>query len=236
MSNKISLFPNTQLKCTAVDYIWQILYKINTMSKYDISAFNELIKNRRSVLPPLYQAGKTIPDDIIIQLLRNANWAPNHKHTEPWRFTIISGEGRNWFARLQSELYRKNAGEHWKEIKLKKLETFPLMASHIIAIGMKRHAGVINEVEEIAATACAVQNLFLSVTAYGLAGYWSTGGITYYEEARPYFGLASEDKLMGFFYLGYPTIDLGEGYKRGDIVDKVTHIDSDHFIPNLNPA
>ena len=79
-----------------------------------------------------------------------------------------------------------------------------MKASHIIAIGMKRTTTKnIPEVEDIAAVACAVQNIYLSVTAYGLGGYWTTGGVTYLEKAKAYFGLEEQDRLMGFFYIGY---------------------------------
>jgi nitroreductase len=59
------------------------------------------------------------------------------------------------------------------------------------------------EVEEIEAVACAVQNMFLTVTANGLGSYWTTAGITYFKEAKEYFGLGDNDRLLGFFYLGY---------------------------------
>ena len=47
------------------------------------------------------------------------------------------------------------------------------------------------EVEEICATATAVQNIYLSVCAYGVGGYWTTGGITYNEKAKPFFELGA---------------------------------------------
>jgi nitroreductase len=68
--------------------------------------------------------------------------------------------------------------------------------------------------EEIAAVACAVQNIYLSLAAYGLGGYWSTGGITYDQAARPFLGLQGEDRLMGFFYLGYIRVPSVNGTRR----------------------
>ena len=98
-------------------------------ANYNTVEFNSIIKNRRTILPPLYEKGKVVPDEIIWQILENANYAPNHKHTEPWRFTVFTGEGLQHFAELQSSLYKKYAGEKFKEIKLKKLMDFPLMSS-----------------------------------------------------------------------------------------------------------
>lgn len=64
----------------------------------------------------------------------------------------------------------------------------------------------IPEIEDIEAVACAVQNIYLSVTAYGLGGYWTTGGITYKASAKSFFGLDDQDKLLGFFYIGQVAI------------------------------
>lgn len=169
--------------------------------------FNELVKNRRSVFPKQFVPGKPVEDNIIKQIITNATWAPNHGQTEPWQFTVFSGEGLSTFATFQSELYKKTSGEDFKEDKYTKLQQQPLLASHIIAIGMKRTTTKrIPEIEDIEAVACAVQNIYLSVTAYGLGGYWTTGGATYIDEAKSFFGLGDADKLLGFFYIGHIAI------------------------------
>jgi nitroreductase len=182
--------------------------------------FNELARNRRSTFPDQFEAGKKVDDNIINEILTNAIWAPNHGQMEPWQFTVFSGEGLKSLANFQSELYKKEAGENFKEITYKKLQTNPLKASHVIAIGMKRTTTKnIPEVEDLAAVACAVQNIYLSVTAYGLGGYWTTGGVTYKENAKSFFGLGEQDKLMGFFYIGYVAIPSA-GATRLPLEDK----------------
>jgi len=72
--------------------------------------------------------------------------------------------------------------------------------------------------------ACAVQNMFLSVTAYGLGCYWTTAGITYFEEAKAHFGLESADKLLGFLYIGYVKKPVTAISKRQPINSKVRWI------------
>ncbi|MGZ5135613.1 MAG: nitroreductase family protein [Flavitalea sp.] len=192
--------------------------------EYDIDAFNHLIKNRRSVYPNQFDTARQIPDAIIEQILKNATWAPNHSQTEPWHFTVYSGEGLNALALFQSELYKSESGEKFKEEKFLKLQEQPLLASHVISIGMKRSTEKrIPEIEEIAAVACAVQNIYLSTTVYGLGGYWTTGGITYFPNAKSFFGLGKEDKLMGFFYLGYIAIPSPPSARKS-IDEKVTWV------------
>lgn len=186
--------------------------------------FNQLARSRRSVFPDQFEAGKKIDEAIIREILVNACWAPTHGKTEPWQFTVFSGEGLNKLAAFQSTLYKEKAGKRFKEITYGKLQQNPLRASHIIAIGMKRHpAANIPEIEEIGAVACAVQNIYLSVTAYGLGGYWTTGGITYMEEAKSFFGLEEQDKLLGFFYIGHIAIP-STGASRSALEEKVKWI------------
>lgn len=186
--------------------------------------FNQLARSRRSVFPDQFEAGKPVEETIIREILTNACWAPNHGRTEPWQFTVFSGEGLKQLAVFQSELYKTTAGDNFKEATYLKMQQNPLKASHIIAIGMKRSAlKNIPETEDIEAVACAVQNIYLSVTAYGLGGYWTTGGITYYEEAKSFFGLGEADKLLGFFYIGHVAVP-STGGSRSALDQKVNWI------------
>lgn len=186
--------------------------------------FNQLARSRRSVFPDQFDAGKPVDDVIINEILINACQAPNHGRTEPWQFTVFSGDGLNKLAEFQSSLYKEIAGENFKEATYLKLQQTPLKASHIIAIGMKRSSlKNIPEIEDIEAVACAVQNIYLSVTAYGLGGYWTTGGITYKEEAKSFFGLDEADKLLGFFYIGQVAVP-SVGNSRSPLEQKVNWI------------
>ncbi len=80
----------------------------------------------------------------------------------------------------------------------------------------------IPEIEDVEAVACVVQNIYLSVTAYG-GGYWTTGGITYKEKAKEFFGLGEKDELLGFFYIGHINIPT-TGFTRKPLEEKLTWI------------
>lgn len=191
---------------------------------FDINQLNTLIRERRSTFPKQYDAGKPVADTIIQQMLENANWAPTHKLTEPWRFTVFTGNGLKTFANLQASVYKNTAGANFREENYQKLLATPLLASHVISIGMKRHADKnIPEMEEIAAVACAVQNMHLTASAYNVGCYWTTGGVTFNEAAKPFFDLDTADKLMGFFYVGVIAVPSPAG-KRGAIEEKVKWI------------
>lgn len=188
---------------------------------YNVEEVNDLIRNRRSVFPKQFEEGKKVDDAIVTQILENATWAPSHGQTEPWRFVVFTGEGLQKLATFQAELYKKEAGENFKEATYQNLSTNPLKASHVIALCLKRDPNKkFPEVEEIAAVSCAVQNMYLSTTAYGVGGYWTTAGVTYKPTAKEFFGLGEDDKLLGFFYLGQVAVPSPAG-KRKPIEEKV---------------
>ena len=189
--------------------------------QYDVTAINQLMRNRRSVFPNQLVPGKKVDDHTITEILENARWAPNHGQSEPWHFVVFTEEGLKKLADFQSELYKQEAGANFKEATYANLQANPLKASHVIAIGMKRSAAKrFPEIEEILAVACAVENIYLSVTAYGLGGYWTTGGVTYKESAKAFFGLGEEDKLLGFFYIGHIAVPSPPS-KRQPLEEKV---------------
>ena len=190
---------------------------------YNAELINQIIRDRRSTFPKQFVPGKRIPDEIVTRILENATWAPTHGHTEPWYFVVFTGDGLKKLGDFQSELYKREEA-NFKEDKFLKLRDQPLLASHLVAICMRRTQNTrIPEIEEIASVACAVENIYLSLNAYGIGGYWTTGGATYYESAKPFFGLSAEDKLLGFFYLGYIAVPSPPG-KRKPISEKVNWV------------
>jgi len=175
-------------------------------TKIDPDLLNEFIHQRRSVFPKDY-TGEKVHDEIVRQIIENARWAPTHKLTEPWRFLVFTGDGIGALAKLQSDLYRSvtEANGTFKENNFQKLLTKPLLSSHIIAVIMKRdEKNSVPEIEETGAVFCAVQNMYLTANAYGVGCYLSTGGVTYFEEAKELFGLDKDDRILGFFHLGIP--------------------------------
>jgi nitroreductase len=190
--------------------------------KFDAAIIDQLIKSRRSVFPKDY-TGERVDDAIVHQMLENANWAPTHKLTEPWRFVVFTGEGLKKLATFQSDCYKQvtTADGTFREDRYRNLLSKPMESSHIIAVGMKRDEKKgVPEWEELGAVFCAVENMYLTATAYGIGCYLSTGGVTNFEEAKDFFGLGKDDKLLGFLNIGMPKDTLPEG-RRKSIEEKV---------------
>jgi nitroreductase len=173
---------------------------------YDLEAFETLIKSRRSVFPQDY-TGEPVDDLIVKKILETAIWAPTHKLTQPWRFIVFTGAAIKSFAEAQAAIYKRvtEADGTFKESKYQSLQTKPLLSSHIIAVIMHRdEKKSVPEIEEVGAVFCAVQNIYLATTAYGIGGYFSTGGVTYFNETKTLLEIDPGDKVLGFFHLGVP--------------------------------
>ncbi len=191
-----------------------------------LAAANALIRRRRSIKPQDMD-DRPVDPRLLAAILENANWAPTHGMTEPWRFFLFSGAGRERLADFCQSLYRRITPESaFRQDKFDKLRTNPLKAPVTIAIAMKRQdIEKIPEIEEIEAVACAVHNMHLTASALGLAAFWATPPLVYTDEMRQWLGLSNpRDKCLGFFYLGWPAGESWPEGKRGDISEKIVQV------------
>ena len=188
--------------------------------KFDVDQFNHLIENRRAIFPKQFN-NEPVSSVILTQLLENANWAPTHRRTEPWRFIVIRGEARGRLGDVMADLYERDTPqEKYAKRKHQKKAASPRQSAAGSASCMKRHEGLVPEWEEVAATACAVQNIWLTATAYGLGGYWSSPGVIESQEVRKFLDLPEDQRCLGFFYLGKYSGEHPQG-QRNSIAEKV---------------
>ena len=206
-------------------YCAKILENFMSNIEQDVKILQQIIQRRRTVKPHSYN-GETIDHEIIKDILSSANWAPNHGRTEPWRFKVYSGDGKDKLLELMKDVYTNTSPpEKFNPAKLDKMEVNCRLSSHIVVIMMKRQEiEKIPELEEIEAVACAVQNLALSATAHNVAGYWSSGSISYSPEIRNAMGLGEKDRVLGFYYLGLTDEEWPIGRRCSEIDDKVEWI------------
>ena len=185
---------------------------------------NELIRNRRSTKPRFFN-GQKIDDSIVWKMLENANWAPTHGLTQPWRFKVFTENGLEKLAQFQANIYQKLTPEaNFKPEKYERMKTNVLQSSHVVVICMKRQTTEkIPKIEEIEATACSVQNIALTASAYGICSFWGSGGITYTQELKDFLGLGEKDLCLGYLYLGYSDRPTQSSH-RDPIQDKVEWI------------
>jgi nitroreductase len=177
---------------------------------------NQIIKERRSIYPKEFN-GQIVDDSVLEVLLENANYAPNHKSNYPWRFVVIKGEQLNKFMEKSAEVYKKYThADKFSESKFQKTLDFKKTVSHAIAIVLHRSDDDNTIfVEDVCATAAAVQNMYLSLHQFEQVGaYWSTGLGTYSKDMHDFLQLENEDMLMGFFVMGCVDVKRTQGNRK----------------------
>jgi nitroreductase len=173
--------------------------------KFNLSEVNDLIRSRRTIRPEQFTERKVQRDQIEL-ILNNAQWAPNHGKTEPWRFQVFQSEAsRNELSQNLGRIYMETtSSESQNDIKLAKLIRRPLISSVVIAVNMSRQKEEkIPEIEEIEAVACAIQNMQLTANAYGIGAFWSSPKLIYSSQMNHYLNIDEKDKCLGLIYLGY---------------------------------
>lgn len=153
-------------------------------------------------------------ENIIAAGLR----APDHAHLGPFEFIVCEGEG---LARLTDIFTAAAVEDNLPEEKQLKAAKMAYRAPMIIVAIMRYtyHEKVPRE-EQIATTACAVQNMQMAAQAQGFNGIWRTGSYAKSDTVRQAFGLSELDELVGFLYLGTPDVEVPIKRQR----------ESNHFI------
>jgi nitroreductase len=161
--------------------------------KFFDDAVLESMATRRSVS----KVGPATPSDAeIAELLAAVTPVADHKALRPWRLILLRGDDR---ARLGAALdeaagVQRAAGE---------VNPKPFRAELLIAIvsSPKEHPGV-PEWEQRATAAGAGHLLELALWQAGWGVMWRTGLLANSPEVHAAHGLAAQESLMGWLYVG----------------------------------
>ena len=175
---------------------------------------NSIIRNRKSIYPNDY-TGDDIPDNLIREILFNANHAPTHRMTQPWFFKVYKNESKQKLIDIVSKIDESKISK----IKLDKFIQKINDSNTVISIFLNRDKKErLPEWEEIAAVSMAVQNIWLTCYVNNIGSYWSTPGFIH--EYGKLIKLDDNESSLGFFFMG--VYDHKESPKlRDDINTKV---------------
>ncbi|RXZ84082.1 nitroreductase [Paenibacillaceae bacterium] len=170
----------------------------------------EAIRSRRSIGRLKDHA---VEDKLIHEILEAGNWAPSHHGTEPWRFYVMTGDGRNVLADAYGDIAVEAAGETPVDREKHRAKAF--RAPLVIAVAVSPSpAPRVVRAEELAAAQAAVQNMLLAAHALGLAAIWRSGEPMYHSRMQAAFELAEEEELVALLYIGEPDMVPPQGKRR----------------------
>ena len=175
-----------------------------------------------------YSQGKVKPDpvprELIEKLLDAAVQAPNHYKVRPWRFVVLTGDGLIRLGDVMAASQQERHPEFPPEA-FDKCRTVPLRAPVVIAVGVDKPAEVkVLEIENVAASAAAIQNLLLAAHAMGLGAKWRTGEWARDPMIKEFLGFEPDQHIIGFIYLGYPEF-LAEPTPRPSFEDRTVWVE-----------
>lgn len=175
------------------------------------------IQERRSVFQANFTEQEVSKEDLLL-ILEAANAAPTHKRTQPWRFVIFRKDGLNRLGKELGRIYKEitpvEKYTEMMEINMAKKAT----ASNVAIAIVVNYTNELPEWEELAATSCAVENLWLAAHSLGIGGYWSSPGLI--NHIGSYLELQENQKCIGLFYLGHHESEPREPV-RSSIEDKI---------------
>jgi nitroreductase len=144
----------------------------------------------------------------IEQLYRAAFRAPDHAWMRPWRYLTIRGQGLVSLGQVFAEAgLKKNPS--LAEDKLAKLKSMPQRAPlMIVAIANIQENSKVPALEQRLAVGAGIQNILTAAYAMGLGAIWRTGEMVCDDHVKASLGLANNEEILGFIYLGHVNCKL----------------------------
>lgn len=130
-------------------------------------------------------------------LVRLAARVPDHGKLGPWRFVVFEGEGRaRGGAALADAAPERGAFAS---------NFFQRAPACVMVISSVKPHPKIPDWEQTLSSAAACQTLLIAAHATGFAACWITEWPTYDPAARAALGLAEDERIAGFVFLGTAT-------------------------------
>src|SRR5258708_11292236 len=167
----------------------------------------DLIKRRRSIGK---MTGERRTREQIEHMLEAATHAPNHYKVQPWKFIVLADRAREELGGVMAKSLAGRLAETTsdKAQALLDKERNKLLRSPVIIVVVAEPPRLPKglEIENIEATAAAVQNMLLVAEEMGLACMWRTGEAAYDPRVKQWLGLAPDVHIRSFFYVWFPAI------------------------------
>lgn len=159
-----------------------------------------LLLTRRScgTLEAPAPAGEAL--DII---LRAAFRVPDFQRLRPYEFILCEGDGLD---RLGAIFERAAIASGQPDDVTARTPRMPHRAPLVVVVVAKhRPSAVVTPFEQHLTAGCAVMAMQMAAQAQGFGGIWKSGWLMTDPTVHRELGLAAEDRIVGFLYLGTPS-------------------------------
>lgn len=151
-------------------------------------------------------SGKPVDRAVLQELVELATWAPNHRYTEPWRFSVVEGPR---LSALADAVAQGLGSEPAAQKQAEKIRAILSGAAAAIGVRQLRSPGdPERDREDYAACCCAMQNLQLAAWERGYGSYWTTSPAIIGEAMAEFWRVGAGELLIGAIVLGEPTLAM----------------------------
>ena len=164
----------------------------------------ELLLTRRSV-KPLMMKEPGPSESELETILRAGARVPDHGKLVPWRFIVFKGAARTKFGKLLRKRLAETeptASDVRLTMEAGRFERAPLVVGVVSKIV---ESNKVPEWEQRLSVGACCQNILIAATALGYASCWLTEWCAYDPVISKELGLAINEHVAGFIYLGSPT-------------------------------
>lgn len=150
-------------------------------------------------------AGVPVSDAVLGELVELATWAPNHKFTEPWRFTVLPHRALPSLIAAVKTGLREPDGSLTERAQGQADKIAGILGPAGGAIAVRRVVtphDAVRDREDYAACACAIQNIQLAAWERGVASYWTTSEAFIGPRLGPFWHVLPGEELVGVVVLG----------------------------------
>ncbi|MCA0893862.1 nitroreductase family protein [Microbulbifer agarilyticus] len=136
-------------------------------------------------------------------IFRAALRAADHGNLRPWRFLMVEGPARARLGEIYLEATENK--EVLSEAQQERILAMPLRAPLVIvAITQLQEHPKVPLNEQRMSTAGAVQAMLTAAFAENVGAYWRTGALAENRLVARALGLADNEEISGFIYMGTP--------------------------------
>jgi nitroreductase len=162
----------------------------------------DLLLRRRSAKAAMLGEPGPIPSQLET-ILTAASRVPDHKKLEPWRFIVFEGEARATFGRVLLKACLAEEKETPSAMRLETERTRLLRAPTVVAVisRVTSNPGA-PEWEQVLSCGAACFSMCLAANALGFGTCWITEWYSYSPAVRAGLGLAANERMAGFVYIG----------------------------------
>lgn len=146
--------------------------------------------------------GEPPDNDELENIFKAALRTADHGLLRPWRFLVVRGGAREKLGEFFAAASKKDQPD-MSEPMQEKTRAKPLRAPLIvIALAAIKPSEKIPEIEQMISAGSSVQNMMLAAHAQGVGAMWRTGAMAYHPVVEEGLGLAANEKIVGYLYLG----------------------------------